>query len=120
MKEKYLNKEVFIRQKNDKQTIGKILYWIQEQGEREYILINNECIYVDDIEFMELKYEHEFISHFNKNIRIVLKNKKAIEGHCETFTRSIDSDYDEPELTIATKDGYIGVRYSEVDKIEDI
>ncbi len=119
MREKYLNKEVFIRQKNDKQTIGKILYWIQEQGEREYVLINNECIYVDDIEFIELKDEHEFISHFNKNVKVILKNKKILEGHCETFTRSIDSDYNEPELTIATKDGYIGVRYSEVEKKED-
>ena len=64
--------------------------------------------------------EQDFISHFSKSVKITMKSGNTIIGHCETFTRSIDSDYDEPELTIATKDGYIGVRYSEVDKVEDI
>ena len=70
MREKYLNKEVFIRQKNGKQIVGKILYWVEEQGEREYILINDECIYADEIEFIELKDEYDFIRHFNKNVKI--------------------------------------------------
>lgn len=63
--------------------------------------------------------EQDFIKHFNKNVKVLLKNKKILEGHCETFTRSIDSDYNEPELTIATKNGRIAVCYSEVEKIED-
>ena len=119
MRERYLNKEVFIRQKNGKQIVGKILYWVEEQGEREYILINDECIYVDEIEFIELKDEHDFIRHFNKNVKVLLKNGNILDGHCETFTRSADSDYNEPELVIATPKGYIGIRYSEVEEIED-
>ena len=63
--------------------------------------------------------EQDFISHFSKNVKITMKSGNIISGHCETFTRAVDSDYNEPELTIATKDGYIGVRYSEVEKIED-
>ena len=58
--------------------------------------------------------EHEFISYFNKDVIIVFKNFKTLSGHCETFTRKVDSDYNEPELTIASKKGYIAVRYSEV------
>ena len=119
MREKYLNKEVFIRQKNGKQIVGKILYWVEEQGEREYILINDECIYADEIEFIELKDEHDFIRHFNKNVKVLLKNRKILDGHCEIFTRAADSDYNEPELVISTPKGHIGIRYSEVEKIED-
>lgn len=49
-----LNKNVVVVQKNGKLTKGIILYWVQEQGERDYILINNECIYIDDIKEIKL------------------------------------------------------------------
>ena len=45
---------------------------------------------------------------------------KTIEGHCDTFTRKEDSDCNEPELTVETKDGYIGFSYSEVKEIIDL
>lgn len=49
-----LNKNVVVVQKNGKLTKGIILYWVQEQGERQYILINDECIYIDDIKEIKL------------------------------------------------------------------
>ncbi len=63
--------------------------------------------------------EKKFISHFNKDVELLLKNGKIINGHCDTFTRKEDSDYFEPELTIATSEGYIIVLYHEVEKILD-
>lgn len=53
MEQKYVNKNVRIIQNNGKITYGKILYWIEEMGERPYILINNQCIYVDEIKSIE-------------------------------------------------------------------
>ena len=121
MKEKYLNQNVEVIKKNGKTTTGIILYWIQENGEREYILINNECIYIDEIEFIQLVTEKDFINHFNKNVRVTMKDGDVFTGHCETITRSADSEYDEPELTIASSKGYyIDVKYSEVEKVENI
>lgn len=120
MQEKFLNQEVLILKKDGTETTGIIKYWIQEYGEREYILINSECIYVDEIKYIELISEKEFINNFNKDVFITLKDGTTVEGHCETFTRSIDSDYDEPELTIATSKGYVVVNYSEVKNIEII
>ena len=64
--------------------------------------------------------EKTFISNFGKNVRIIYKNGDIVEGHCETFTRKADSDYDEPELTIATKDGYICVEYNDVKEIIEV
>ena len=43
---------------------------------------------------------HCHFPHFNKNIRVVFKDGKTIEGHCDTFTRKEDSDCNEPELTV--------------------
>lgn len=54
MNDDLLNKNVVVVQKNGKLTQGIILYWVQEQGEREYILINSECIYIDDIKEIKL------------------------------------------------------------------
>ena len=54
MNDDLLNKNVVVVQKNGKLTKGIILYWVQEQGERDYILINNECIYIDDIKEIKL------------------------------------------------------------------
>lgn len=54
MNDDLLNKNVVVVQKNGKLTRGIILYWVQEQGEREYILINSECIYIDDINEIKL------------------------------------------------------------------
>ncbi len=120
MKKEFLNKEVEITKKNGKKIIGKVLYWIQEQGEREYILINDECIYIDEIKFIFLLSEINFINHFDKDVIITFKSGKIIEGHVETITRSVDSDNNQPSLTIATNDGYIDVLYSEVKQIKDI
>ena len=53
MSEKYLNKKVIVYEKDNTITKGKILYWIKEQDEKEFILINNKCIYVEDIQFIE-------------------------------------------------------------------
>ena len=58
--------------------------------------------------------EYDFISYFDKDVIVVLKNGKTLSGHCETITRKVDTDYDDPELTISSKDGYIGVEYSDV------
>ena len=119
MKKEFLNKEVEITKKNGKKIIGKVLYWIQEQGEREYILINDECIYIDEIEFIFLLSEINFINHFDKNVIVSLKSGKTIEGHVETITRSVDSDNNQPSLTIATNDGYYEVEYNDVESIVD-
>ena len=54
MNDDLLNKYVVVVQKNGKLIQGIILYWVQEQGEREYILINSECIYIDDIKEIKL------------------------------------------------------------------
>ena len=120
MKKEFLDKEVEITKKNGKKIVGKILYWIQEQGEREYILINNECIYIDEIEFIFLLSEINFLKHFNKDVIITLKNGKEFKGHVETFTRSVDSDNNQPSLTVATSDGYYEIEYNDVDKVIDI
>ena len=53
MKEKYMNKVVIVHEKNGISTKGEILYWVREQGEREFILIKDRCIYVDDIQYIE-------------------------------------------------------------------
>lgn len=58
--------------------------------------------------------EHDFISYFDKDVIIVLKNFKTLSGHCESFTRKEDTDYSNPELTINTKEGHIVVEYSDV------
>lgn len=53
MNEKYLNKNVVVYEKNGTITRGEILYWVQEQGEKEYILINDKCIYVENIRYIQ-------------------------------------------------------------------
>lgn len=80
----------------------------------EYYTLDERMYFVTDEE------ERKFISHFNKNIRVVFKDGKTVEGHCDTFTRKEDSDCNEPELTVETKDGYIGFSYSEVKEIIDL
>lgn len=57
MNEKYLNKNVVVYEKNGTMTKGEILYWVQEQGEKEYILINDKCIYVENIRFIQEEQE---------------------------------------------------------------
>ena len=64
--------------------------------------------------------EYDFISHFGKNVIIKLIDGSTVEGHCETFTRAVDSESDLPELSIATNKGLIGITYNEVYEIEDI
>lgn len=49
MSEEYLNKKVRILENNGIITYGEILYWVEEKGERPFILINNKCIYIDEI-----------------------------------------------------------------------
>ena len=58
--------------------------------------------------------EHEFIKYFNQDVIIVFKDFSTLSGHCETITRKEDSEYSEPELTIASSKGYIEVDYSDV------
>lgn len=53
MNNKYLNKKVIVHEKDNKITKGIILYWVKEQDEKEFILINDKCIYVEDIQFIE-------------------------------------------------------------------
>lgn len=57
MNEKYLNKNVVVYERNGTMTKGEILYWVQEQGEKEYILINDKCIYVENIRFIQEEQE---------------------------------------------------------------
>ena len=57
MNEKYLNKNVVVYERNGTITKGEILYWVQEQGEKEYILINDKCIYVENIRFIQEEQE---------------------------------------------------------------
>ena len=64
--------------------------------------------------------EYDFINHFGKNVIIKLIDGSTVEGHCETFTRAVDSESDLPELSIATNKGLIGITYNEVYEIEDI
>ena len=74
----------------------------------EYYSIDKEIYNITNEE------EAEFISYFNKDVIIVFNDFKTISGHCETFTRKEDSDYNESELTINSKEGHIVVNYSDV------
>lgn len=64
--------------------------------------------------------EKEFIKHFGKDVEIILDTGEEVKGHCESFTRSIDSDNGIASLVIATPDGYFEVFQNEVKEIKKI
>lgn len=64
--------------------------------------------------------ELEFLKHFNKHIRVILKTGVVIEGYCSSFCRSNDDPNGKANITVDTADGYTVVNYEEVEEITTI
>lgn len=61
--------------------------------------------------------EQEFISYYNKNVIVILKDNSTISGHVYTFTRSGDSDNGIASISLESSQGYIEIMQNEVKKI---
>ena len=99
----------------------------KEYNEKEYtdFLRATNKMSIEDMERIydyldDYFVEEEFISYFNKNVHIVLENRKELTGYVETITRRADNDNNQASLTIATSNGYIEVFYNEVKSINEI
>ncbi len=64
--------------------------------------------------------EEKFIKYYGKDVEIKLNSGETITGHCESFTRAVDSDTKVASLTIATQDGYFEIYQNDVTEIKTI
>lgn len=64
--------------------------------------------------------ELEFLKHFEKHIKVTLKNNEIVEGFCSSFCRRNDDPTGRANITIDTKQGAIVVNYEDVKEIETI
>lgn len=63
--------------------------------------------------------ELEMAKSAGKNIRIILKNKKTINGFCRGFTQAIDNEPEIASVTIENTKGQLhGYLQSEIESIE--
>jgi hypothetical protein len=64
--------------------------------------------------------ELEFLKHFEKYVKVTLKNNSIIEGFCSSFCRSNDDSAGRANITINTENGAVIVNYEEVKEIKTI
>lgn len=64
--------------------------------------------------------ELEFLKHFEKHIKVTLRNGNVVEGFCSSFCRSNDDPSGRANITIDSKQDSIVINYEDVKEIEII